>query len=161
MFKAILVNKGNSKKIPLNATGKNTKENLGCTKEDWENLFSVFEDINGTKYVMCHGTKDGFLVYKGFAVTGYDIYDSCINRGFIHEGEPVIIVCCYGKTVATETAKCTYYIKDRKYNFSFFNTDALPMTCCKTILNNGLVRVNLYTSKNVIERKINELKSSF
>ena len=161
MYKSIIISKETSKSIPLNASGKNYKENLGCTKADWDNIFIVFEDINGTKYVMCHGTSDGWLVYKGFAVSGYDIYDSCVRRGFINDGEHINIICCYGKTVEKITAEHKFYNEDRKYNFSFFNTDALPMTCCKTILNNGLVRVNLYTSKNVIERKINELKSSF
>lgn len=161
MFTTIIIDKEESRKIPLNASGKNTEENLGCTKADWDNLFSVFEDINGQKYVICHGTKDGYLAYKGFAVSGYNIYDSCVNRGFINDGESIIIICCYGKTVAEETAKCSEYYNYKPYNFTFLNTQTLPMTVCKTILNNGLVRVNLYTSKNKLEAFINRCKASY
>lgn len=167
MFKNILLNKSEADKIPQITNMKGGTE--GAT-ENWENLFSTFEDTKGNKYLLCHGTEEGYLAFYGCAVNPYEVYRKLVKDGFIKKNEHLYIVCCYGTYVREMSmskrikgTELEYHdeFKESDYNFSFVNDTKEPGYVRKTKLNNGLYRFSIGTKESLFSKIKFEICSTF
>lgn len=110
-------------------------------EKDHENIFYVFTDNNGDKYLVAHG-KSGFIMTDhGLAYTAKEAYNRCIYKGFIEEGEHLNIICCYGGM-----------IENYDNNITIINQDKAVCWINRTRLNNGSGRLVCFTKTNLVDR---------
>lgn len=75
----------------------NAKEFESFDKTKNENIFHVITDINGKKYLICHGDKNMKMIYNNYSFyTPDEVYDRAVKKGLIESSDDLTICCCYG-----------------------------------------------------------------
>lgn len=151
MRTTIMITSKEAKRIPLIELGKSnvSKNEIHNQEKEWkDNLFAFFKDVKGNKYLICHGTEEGLLfnpTRKEFRYTfPNDIYTTAINKGFIEDGEKLNIICCHVEIIKKLSNKHGF----NNSNINFINKTEHEMWCSLTNLENGLYRLNCWTSKD-------------
>ena len=65
-----------------------------------KNIFEVFEDLSGKKYLLAHGVGGYIFADDGIGRTTSQCYQSLISRGLIEDGEEITVLCCHGALIA-------------------------------------------------------------
>lgn len=155
MRKAIITTMQEAVKIP---SGVDSKNGVIQKKDSdaWENVFEVFRDVNGEAYLICHGTEEGYMGFHGVAIdNAYEIYRMLVRRDIIMKREKLQIICCHGELVKQRSEgnkkrqlEIFDDFKETDYNFEFVNSTIHELHIYNLKLNNGNVRINLWTEEN-------------
>lgn len=110
-------------------------------EKNHENIFYVFEDNNGDKYLVAHG-KAGFIITdNGLAYTARQAYARCVYKGFINDGEHLNIICCYGGMIENHDSEIT-----------IVNQEKQVLWINRNRLNDGSGRLVCFTKTNLVTR---------
>lgn len=132
MFKRIIVEESEAMKLPvaIYGEGNNTvKERV--SDEEFEHTFVIFTDVEGNKYLLTHGTRDGMLQYnlnsgKKSELCMSMLYEMLVDLKKIEAGEKINIICCHGAKVAKFQENVDAIGMTHRYPM---NTEVVNMTC--------------------------------
>ena len=161
MRKAIITTMQEAVKIPTGVDSKNAIIKR-TDSNAWENVFEVFRDVNGAAYLICHGTEKGYINFHGVAIdNAYVIYRMLVRGNVISKREKLQIICCHGELVKQRSERNKEFqleifddFKESDYNFEFINNTIHELHIYNLKLNNGNVRINLWTEENPFKTAI-------
>lgn len=179
MFKNIIVDKIEAMKMPVEIRSKNGIIKDAMDDFNFNKAFVIFTDVNGAKYLITHGDRNGFLSYnmndgskakRGLCISM--LYEMLVDQDIIKINETLHIICCYGnKAIATQKNLDSMGLIHRyPLNVEIINKTDRPCTSIVTGLKSGYFRVSVFdidmvdgkiTRTGILKTYLNQLRSGF